>query len=538
MEIKFITQPIDSDGNVFLLGDKLKDLLQKRRPFYKKVWFISGFAKEMGLFRLESDLRKCALDGVDIQFILGIDRKTTTKETLNKLLSFGCNIKIYNNNNTNVSFQPKLFIFESPKKIATALITSSSITEGGLFSNNELITQMTFKLNDEKEQKEYKDFLASIKNILENEKLVELNKKVTEDLYQKGELLDSTKQRGQATKIMSISEYTHETLEIKVEEKEEEIIQTVDGDPIVVELPTGESIEVDLNTAVSSIEEKLSEEDINQTGDNNQDQKMIDEIDIEVDMTKALEYVPKVSEYEPKKIDKKTKVKEHIEQEEHIEEEEPKQEHKDYNNQEENMIKIYDFDAIDVEQMLFEQQQANKVKDQQPEETHVEIKPVKKINIIKDNTQNFDNANIFIFEIDKISKRGASKNQIKVPSNTRDLTSKLWGYPEGYKVEEVDGKRLKTRIANIKIEDVSTKDVFEDKCTFTQIENESVFSISSEKLVSLDIQENDIIRIIKLNNVDVNYKFEIIRQSSNEYGIWQQFCKYPMKGSKKHFGIQ
>ena len=60
-------------------------------------------------------------------------------------------------------------------------------------------------------------------------------------------------------------------------------------------------------------------------------------------------------------------------------------------------------------------------------------------------------------------------------------------------------------------------------------------SISSPKLSEVNIEENDVIRIIKIDNE--KYKIEIIRNNTDEYNVWERYCTNTIKGTKRRFGI-
>jgi hypothetical protein len=61
------------------------------------------------------------------------------------------------------------------------------------------------------------------------------------------------------------------------------------------------------------------------------------------------------------------------------------------------------------------------------------------------------------------------------------------------------------------------------------------FIVKSEKFNDIKLKDNDIVRVIK---EDANkYRCEIIRANTNEYKIWEEFCKTSVKGSSKKFGI-
>ena len=60
-------------------------------------------------------------------------------------------------------------------------------------------------------------------------------------------------------------------------------------------------------------------------------------------------------------------------------------------------------------------------------------------------------------------------------------------------------------------------------------------SIKSENIDTLEIHEGDIIRILKMT--DSEYRFEIIRETTEEFAVWERYLTNTIKGSKRRFGI-
>ena len=60
-------------------------------------------------------------------------------------------------------------------------------------------------------------------------------------------------------------------------------------------------------------------------------------------------------------------------------------------------------------------------------------------------------------------------------------------------------------------------------------------ALKSKLFKDLNSSEKDILRIIKKDNNC--FCLELIRKDSKEFEIWDNFCIYTMKNSKRRFGI-
>ena len=143
-----------------------------------------------------------------------------------------------------------------------------------------------------------------------------------------------------------------------------------------------------------------------------------------------------------------------------------------------------------------------------------------------------------MFEAAKITKRGVCAGEIKIPVYLRDSIAALWDWPLKYSVS--GHAKVKSRICTFEIIDTKNPNskISDTNVKLFQREDESSFSIHSKELELLDIQEKDIIRLIKTQGVsDTSYTCEIVRTDAKEYAIWEQFCTSEMKNSKRKYGI-
>lgn len=201
-------------------------------------------------------------------------------------------------------------------------------------------------------------------------------------------------------------------------------------------------------------------------------------------------------------------------------------------------------DALDIENMLFE---ASSKKENIADNTLGVIntplfeetleEKTEETKIIAKST-NLSKTSIFMLQLPKITKKGTSTGEIKIPSYLRDLIPAFWGWPKEYSVQRNSNEKLK--ICKFKIIDTidANNIIVDENVKLFQREDENSFIILSEKLIELDLHENDIMRFIKTESADGSYfTCEIIRTDANEYPIWEQFCTSLLKGSKRKYGM-
>lgn len=165
----------------------------------------------------------------------------------------------------------------------------------------------------------------------------------------------------------------------------------------------------------------------------------------------------------------------------------------------------------------------------------VENEPDKKVNIIKDlNNIDFSSVNIFVFELNKIIENGLGEGEIKIPLY---LYEEMKDFFESQKFNSFTDVKGKVRFGlNVIFEIVDTQNNVTqiDENAFIYVEDRYL-ALKSIVFKSLNSTEKDILRVIKKS--ENTYCLELIRKNSNEYQIWENYCIYSMKNSKRKFGI-
>lgn len=189
MNIKYWNQPKTASLES-ILNDKLK------RGF-DKVIIVAGMAKDSGVDLIFDSIKYAKESGTDITFMMGIDRKNTSKDMLMKLLSLGCNLYVHINREES-KVETRAYVFESNDSDSFVYLSSGKFSEGGLTSNQCLIQEICYSKEDKKLFENFKAMLLQgTENVFNsaNENEIKL-------LAEKGEIVARITER----KIPSISQ--------------------------------------------------------------------------------------------------------------------------------------------------------------------------------------------------------------------------------------------------------------------------------------------------------------------------------------------
>ncbi len=193
------------------LSKKLKD------KKLEKLWIISGVVKDEGFTALEKEFNVAKDNGADINFLIGVDRKTVSEQVLSKINNISNKTYIYNNNQDD-SFNSKIYVFEYDKK-AEVVLPSTNLTLNGITKDISNVIILTYSLP--KEQEEYNDFMFSIKDYIYPDAniFILLDDRKIKELSIKRELLIL---KSSDFKHPSISDYLKHTQKTELNEKEAE----------------------------------------------------------------------------------------------------------------------------------------------------------------------------------------------------------------------------------------------------------------------------------------------------------------------------
>ena len=162
-----------------------------------------------------------------------------------------------------------------------------------------------------------------------------------------------------------------------------------------------------------------------------------------------------------------------------------------------------------------------------------EEKVISKI-VIPEKNVDFGNVSTLIYLLANKPNSGESSKEIKIPSAITKELSNIFGYPNGYHMEQDEKGTLKEKkTIKLTIFENESKQSVEDSEAAIYFQAKFT-SIRSELLTQINIEEDDLLRFIKEN--DNEYKCEIIKKGSAEYEVWKAFCQNLVKGSTKKFG--
>lgn len=531
MNIKILTQPNLAPKGTFFLGEKLNELLKSKKPAYQKIYLVTSSINSAGIEKLNANIKKAIKNKANVSFILGVTNKQTTVEALKSILELGCECKVFRNLPGN-NFGIELYFFESEQE-AQVLTTAGSLTEEGLYKDSQIVTQITYDLENGDSEK-YNDFKNSMQKIIEpsEDSAYTLTDELIKMLTDMGSISYEKLPESEASDIQE-----------EIQEPEFEI--EVEG--FSIELPTGQLVEISMK-ADEDISQKIEEASTKKAKKTRSKKKEeAAEENSKVDSDIEIEVADDVDQFVSKEL---------LEIDEEV--------NKSIESQHEDTSFIIDSVAIDIEQMLFEQNKSNKIVqnfdldkkekikksrnvakkepiDNQPEEK-VEVVRNKKIIISSSiNKNNISSVlNTFFIQINKLKGKGYS-GEVKIPVAARDFAPEFWGFPKEYKLMPMGGKsdkKCKKWHTTCRIIDVLNPEKKIDEIDLYQEEGKTAFNFYSKVLAELNPEENDIIRIIKCASGDeAVYQCELIRKECREYDIWEQFCSQKVKGTERKYGF-
>ncbi|WP_368254950.1 hypothetical protein [Clostridium paraputrificum] len=123
-----INQPLNETLGSFIISNLNSD--------YNKFSFIVAYTKFSGVRHLLDSINTFKSNGGQVVGIIGIDQYNTSIEAIQTLFNICDELYIYHSENSNQTFHPKVYCFESIDSIWIS-IGSSNMTSGGLFTNYE-----------------------------------------------------------------------------------------------------------------------------------------------------------------------------------------------------------------------------------------------------------------------------------------------------------------------------------------------------------------------------------------------------------------
>lgn len=157
-----INQPWDGRGQ--RIGDYINRFLNQDTPRFENFRVCVAFAKASGILELAPAIQDFMKRGGLVEMVVGIDEKITSKQALELVMKFSTEAYVFKNPAS--TFHPKLYLFEAAHS-AIAIVGSSNLTSGGLYTNYEANIGIEFDLTIKEDLRIYKNILAIFSNVKE-----------------------------------------------------------------------------------------------------------------------------------------------------------------------------------------------------------------------------------------------------------------------------------------------------------------------------------------------------------------------------------
>ena len=459
----------------------------------KKAYFFVGNFKESGYKIIEEDL-------IDIKtklfFVIGIDKKTTTRGMLEGLLNYTSDVYFYSNNNLN-EFVSNICVFEYSDR-AEVFVSGSNISESGIQSDLSLYTKIVYDLKDSNDKKEYKSQIKELQKILDEDGFNKLDIETIEKLVQDKEIF-STRQYNHS--IMSISELLGKK-DKKEEVEKEDNSNSEDVYKNDVEIPKIDlsDISIDIDIPEETVERK-PKEDID-----------IDYEEEEITLPKDIESYEEELPQDTDEIDKNNELYDE--------------------SMKDDNIKLDE--TLDINDMLFSKADVKlNVEPEKPKKKKTKKTIDDEENIVKVKKVNLNNISNLIFEVS--SKNAKEDDAVKIPNHIRTMIPEFFGLDDA-QTEEINGTAYKVKHINLEVVDAKTNEKYNDnEAMITYKPRQSYLTFVSSVLSNIMYDEDDIVRIIKLSETE--YHMEIISKKLKEYKVWSKLCNQTFRTTNKKYGV-
>lgn len=457
----------------------------------KKIYVVCGDMKESGFNKICEFVKTLKARKF---FVLGIDKKNTTRRMLETLSSYTKNVYVFNNNGES-EFVSSLFILEYADR-AVAYIAPDSITEELLYTDVNIYTTIEWDLSIAEELEEYKQYVSKVLEASKTEEALKVDDDVISNLVEEKQIF-STKQY--THNIMSISELMAKSNKTSAAKEEENIAEDTDLSSVPkINLSEISDMDLDIDLGIETDEEES-----------------LALVDVTEDIVSSKET---------------TEVEEAVESEDaEIQEDNDDDEDYEQDAKEPFELNFEVEDAVtDLEGMLFET-------------ADMSLEKVDKKKQIKNETKSkridLKNVSNILMQLNSKPTKGKDLNSIKVPTYIKDMV------PDFFKILDAaeatvspTGVNQKQAKISIELIDVNSDKRYMDKeATLTYISGQSNIAFVTSALQNVNYEELDIARIIKL--ADDCYHIEIVPATCEEYNLWNKLCTQNFRGSSRAYGL-
>jgi HKD family nuclease len=106
---------------------------------------VSAFVALRTILRLRDRLLAQFQGGCQLRLTVGVDLGGTSRDVLEELLRWNCEVFIFHNPIPRATFHPKIYLFENATE-TTLIVGSNNLTDGGLYTNYEAAVRHDFEL--------------------------------------------------------------------------------------------------------------------------------------------------------------------------------------------------------------------------------------------------------------------------------------------------------------------------------------------------------------------------------------------------------
>lgn len=172
------------------MGDFLIRLLNQDSPRFHLFRACVAFVKAGGVLRLAPALKRFLERGGVVEIVAGIDEGITTRQALELLMQYTTVTYVFNN--PVATFHPKVYLFEVPLTSAVAVVGSSNLTTGGLFTNYEANLAVELDLAKRTDKTIYESILGVFENAIDSKagNARKLDRALLDDLTRSHRLVD------------------------------------------------------------------------------------------------------------------------------------------------------------------------------------------------------------------------------------------------------------------------------------------------------------------------------------------------------------
>ena len=478
----------------------------------KKAYFFCGTLKDTGFKLIEEEI----IDSKSkIFFAIGIDKKNTTRSMLEDMLSYTKDVYFYSNNSVK-EYSTNICIFEFSKK-ASVYVSSEKMSDSSMTEDLVIYTKIEFNLENDDEEKIYKEQIKNILKPIEKEIFTKLTKTKIEELIETKEIFSTRQYIHNVKSIAELLGGTTNSNELADDKKDDnDKIETMES----VEIPKVDLSDIDLDITdidVSGVEEATIE--VPKKNENINEENEV-EVEDFTDMTDLAD-LSKLMDFDE---NSSTEVEESV----------IDQDNELYDKDMENM----DFDSnatLDINDMLFSKADIKLDYEEESKENSTnedfiedEVVKVKKVNL--------NNVTNFIYELPSKTTKGQDVCALKIPNYIQTLMPDFFELVDNGKNMEIDGANYKIRDIKVEIVDVKTNNKYTDrKAKIMHKSGQSYLTFNSDCIKDISFEELDIARIIKLAS-DV-YHIEVIAKDMQEYKLWKKLCNQNFKSSTRKYGM-